>query len=118
MMSLENTEYPNVVYVEVDGKVTQEDAEKSEAFIKEHYGDEEKLNAMVYLKRIEGGDVGAILKGSLVDVKHWGQYGRFALVANPAWIQGGAAVADVMPGIEVRQFDKAQIEEAWHWLQQ
>lgn len=47
MMKLEETEYPNVVYVEVDGKVTQEDAEKSEAFIKEHYGNEKKLNAMV-----------------------------------------------------------------------
>ncbi|WP_271396677.1 STAS/SEC14 domain-containing protein [Salinicoccus roseus] len=117
MMKLEETKYPNVVYIEVDGKVTEEDAEKSEAFIKEHYGNEKKLNAMVYIKDMEGTDLGGILKGSLIDIKHWEQYGKFALIANPAWIEGGAAVADVMPGIEVRQFDRAQIDEAWEWLQ-
>ncbi|WP_342389393.1 STAS/SEC14 domain-containing protein [Salinicoccus bachuensis] len=117
-MKLEESEYPNVVYVEVDGKVTEEDAEKSEAFIKKHYGNEKKLNALVYIKDMEGADIGAILKGSVIDVKHWEQYGKFALVANPAWIEGGSTVADLMPDIEVRHFDKAQIDKAWEWLQE
>lgn len=118
MMKLEKSEYPNVVYVEVDGKVTEEDAEKSEAFIKEHYGNEKKLNALVYIKEMEGADIGAVLKGSVIDVEHWEQYGKFALIANPAWIEGGSTVADLMPGIEVRHFDKAQIDKAWKWLQE
>lgn len=117
LIKIHESDYPNIVYMEVDGKVTKEDVEKSEAFIKGHYGNDASLDALIYVKNIEGTDLGGILKGALIDIKHWNQYGRFAVVTDAGWIEAGVKTADVAPGIEMKQFDKDHVEQAWEWLQ-
>lgn len=117
MIKSRESDYSNILYMEVDGKVTQEDAEKSDAFIKEHYAEGETVNALVDVKNLEGMDIGGLLKGMVVDIKHWDQYGKFAVITDSAWIEGGAQAADTAPGIEVKQFDRSQKEDAWEWLQ-
>ncbi|GAB3061212.1 STAS/SEC14 domain-containing protein [Salinicoccus sesuvii] len=116
MITLEETELENVIRIEVDGKVTKEDAEKSMTFINEHYGEDKPLSALVYIKYFGGvGPVG-MAKGTLMDISHWNQYKKFAVVTDVAWEEIGAKLVGILPGIEVKQFDKAQVDQAYEWL--
>ncbi|WP_411842007.1 STAS/SEC14 domain-containing protein [Salinicoccus sp. HZC-1] len=116
MIKIRESEYSNVIHMEVDGKVTEEDAEKSETFMNEHYEENASINALVDVKNLGGTDLGGLLKGTLIDIKHWKQYGKFAVITDSAWIEGGADAANAAPGIEVKQFDRAQMDQAWEWL--
>lgn len=116
MLKISESDYPNVVYVEVDGGVIDKDAEKSEAFIKEHYGENAEINALVYIKKLEKVELAAMLKGIGVDVKHWNQFRKFAVVTDSNWLEKGAKSANFLPGIEVKQFNKTKIDEAWTWV--
>lgn len=116
MIHIRKTEYPHIIYMEVDGKVTKEDAEKSEAFIQEHFGDKEPLSAVVEIKNIDGVSTGGILKGTLLDIRHWNQFKKFAVLAEESWIKGGAKAVDAAPGIEVEVFKRTEHEKAIQWL--
>ncbi|WP_020007508.1 STAS/SEC14 domain-containing protein [Salinicoccus albus] len=117
MIKINESDYPNIVSLEVDGNLTKEDAEKADGFIKEHYGEDASVNALIYVKNIEGASPGGILKGAVMDIKHWNQYGKFAVVTDTAWIEEGVKFADIAPGIEMKQFDKDQVDQALEWLQ-
>ncbi|WP_017549116.1 STAS/SEC14 domain-containing protein [Salinicoccus carnicancri] len=116
MIELEESEYPNLVQMTVDGKMTEEDVEMIETFIDEHYGHEETLNALVDIKNFEGTDLLGIVKGILVDIKHWKKYGKFAVITDSVLVEGGSEISNLAPGIEVEQFDRAQKDQAWEWL--
>lgn len=51
-----------------------------------------------------------------IDAKHWNQYNKIALVADDDWLKNSASVADILPGINVKQHNKSEIDEAWNWL--
>ncbi len=117
MITLRSTDYPNIIYMEVDGSVTKEDADKSEAFITENYGDKDNVSAIVDIKNIDGVTVAGVLKGIFLDARHWNQFQKFAVIAEEGWIKGGAKVVDFAPGIEVKVFERSQVDEAFSWLQ-
>ena len=117
MMKIEDSRYPNIVYIEMDGELTQNDVENAEAFMDGKYGDDKRLSGLIYIKDVEGTDADAFLSGGAVDLKHWKQYEKFAFVSNQSWVDMGASVVDWLPGIEVQHFDKAEINKAWEWLQ-
>ncbi|HIW12973.1 MAG TPA: STAS/SEC14 domain-containing protein [Candidatus Salinicoccus stercoripullorum] len=116
MIELQESGYRNILQMTVDGKMTEEDVDRTEAFIDEHYGDEETLNVLVDIKNLAGTDLLGIVKGMLMDIKHWKQYGKFAVVTDSVWVEGGSEVSDLAPGIEVEQYDRAQKDQAWEWL--
>lgn len=116
MIKLSKSKYPGIVYIEVEAKVSGDDAEKSEAFIKAHYGETEHIDALVNIKSIDGVEPSGMLKGMLLDLKHWGQFRKFAVVADKSWIKGGAKIVNFAPGINVKHFDNNQIDQAWEWL--
>lgn len=116
MLKITESEYPNVVYMEVGGGITKEDTEKAESFLKEHYGDNDEINALAYFKKLEDVDGDAVLKGMFIDAKHWNQYNKIALVADDDWLQKSASLADILPGINVKQFNKTEVDAAWNWL--
>ncbi len=117
MMKIEDSRYPNIVYIEMDGELTQNDVENAEAFMDGKYGDDKRLSGLIYIKDVEGTDADAFLSGGAVDLKHWKQYEKFAFVSNQSWVDMGSSVVDWLPGIEVQHFDKAEINKAWEWLQ-
>ena len=117
MLKITGSEYPNVVYMEVDGGVTKEDTEKAESFIKEHYGESAEINAFAYFKKLEDVDVEAVLKGMYIDAKHWNQYNKIALVADDDWLQNIASLTDILPGINIKQYNRTEVDEVWGWLE-
>lgn len=116
MLKLSESEFPNVVHVEVDGNVMDIDAEKSEAFIKEHYGEDAELNALIYVKKLEGVTPGGALRGIPVDAQHWNQFNKFAVVADDGMLKKIGSFADMLPGISVKSFNKTEIDDAWRWI--
>lgn len=116
MLKINESDEPNVVYMEVDGGITKEDTEKAESFIEEHYGDKAEINALAYFKKLENIDAAAMMKGMFIDAKHWNQYNKIALVADDDWLKNSASIADILPGINVQQYDRSEIDAAWKWL--
>ena len=117
MINIRKTEYSNIIYMEVDGAVNKEDADKSETFITENYGDKAQVSALVDIKNIEGVSIGGVLKGIFLDARHWNQFQKFAVIAEEGWIKAGAKAVDFAPGIEVKVFERTQVNEAFLWLQ-
>ncbi|MFB9860441.1 STAS/SEC14 domain-containing protein [Salinicoccus siamensis] len=117
MMKIEESRYPNTVYIEMDGELSESDVRNAEAFINDKYGGNQKLSGLIYIKDLEGTDADAFLSGSAVDLKHWKQYKKFAFVSNQPWVDLGSSVINWLPGIEVQHFDKAEINKAWEWIQ-
>lgn len=116
MLKMNESDYPNVVYMEVDGGVTKEDTEEADTFINEHYGESAEINALVYLKKLDGFEAGAVMKGMFIDAKHWNQYEKIALVADDDLLQKSVSLTDILPGINVNQYNKTEMDDAWSWL--
>lgn len=116
MIELSQNDHANIVYIEVSGRITGNDAEKSEAFIQSHYKKHQNINAFVNIKNIEGTNFSGIVKGMLLDIKHWGQFNKFAVIAEKSWIESGTKTINLAPGIHVKHFNRSQTDQAWEWL--
>ena len=116
MIKLSQSEYANIVKIEVSDKITGKDAEKSESFIKAHYSGHQNINAFVDIKNIEGTNLSGIVKGLLLDIRHWGQFNKFAVTADKSWIANSAKTINLAPGIHVKHFNPGQTDQAFEWL--
>jgi len=57
-----------------------------------------------------------LVKGTFVDMWYWNQYEKIAFVTDDERLKKAASVADYLPGLNVREYDKAEMDDAWSWL--
>lgn len=106
----------SVIAVEVKGEATGADAKVVDQYAEEHYGQNEKFNVFAVIHELKGMTLEGLLKGMKTDAKRWNQFRKFAVVSDKNWIETSAKAAAVLPGIEVKVFEKNQTDEAWDWL--
>lgn len=116
MLKITESDYPNVIYMEVDGGVTKKDTDEAAEFISRHCGESSEINVLAYFKKIQNVEVGALVKGTFVDMWYWNQYEKIAFVTDDERLKKAASVADYLPGLNVREYDKAEMDDAWSWL--
>lgn len=116
MFKITESDYPSVIYLKIDGGVTKKDTDKAVDFINEHYGESAEINVLAHFKKIGNVDVGALIKGTFVDMWYWNQYGKIAFVTDDDRMKKIATLTDILPGIDVRQYNETEMDDAWSWL--
>ncbi|WP_010651692.1 STAS/SEC14 domain-containing protein [Oceanobacillus massiliensis] len=109
---------PSTIAVQVRGKVTKEDAENLEQYVKKEFGDDTPFNILAIFLDVGGTTFQGITEGSKFDAKRWGQFRKFAVVSDKNLMKVSAKLGDYLPGITVEYFEVDQVEEAWNWIKE
>ncbi|MFA1819400.1 STAS/SEC14 domain-containing protein [Virgibacillus oceani] len=108
---------PETVHVEINGKLTSEDAEKVDVHVEDLYGDDGQFNILAVFKELDGTTLQSLLKGMKVDMKRWNQMNKFAVVSEKDWVENASKTGKILPGITVAYFEMDEVEKAWKWLE-
>lgn len=108
--------YPHTIAIEINGKATEEDAEKLDHYVKANYKEGEDFNLFIKINDIDGTTLKGLVDGIKFDAKHWSQFKKIAVLSEKNWIEKAAELWVIAPGITTKHFTKEQEEEAWNWL--
>ncbi|WP_070119643.1 STAS/SEC14 domain-containing protein [Bacillus marinisedimentorum] len=106
------------VVIEVSGKAAEEDAEKMDQYVKRYFGEDEPFNVLAFISDLDGATLQGMIEGVKLDAKRWGQYNKFAVVSPQDILEKGTEIGDILPGIETKQFESDEVEEAWNWIEE
>jgi len=115
MITLQPTEMESTLKVDIHGKVTEEDINKfEEVFLRK----KEETGNVDMLLNIEEWE-GMTFKGIMEDLKmtkHVRNFNKIAVVSDKKWVEFGAEVENLMPGVNVEHFKKEEKSKAMEWL--
>lgn len=103
---------------EIIGQVTKEDLLKLKNVIEEQFPGEQSFNALAILQQAKLPTVAAIVEEVKIDLKHWGQYNKLAVISEKNILEKVAELGDFLPGIKSRHFHMEEIDQAWDWLKE
>jgi len=104
------------VAVQFSGKATQNDADKLERYIAEHYGSSQKFNILAIIRDVEGTNLMGMVSGLKFDAKRLNQINKIAAVSNLQWVQSMASLGNMLPTLELKAFSEQDLEKAWAWV--
>ena len=107
---------PSTVAVEFSGKSTEEDAHKLDHYVKEHFLDDKEFNLLAVVDDVDGASLKGLAEGFKFDTKRMKQFNKIAIVADNNWSEMLAGLGNIMPGIDAKQFENDQLDEAWDWI--
>jgi len=117
MIEILPSRHAGTVCVGVYGKLTAEDARKIDEYAEDVYGDKGRFNILTVIKELDGTTIQSLLKGMKVDMKHWNQMNKFAVVSKKDWVEKASKAGKILPGITVEYFEMDEMEKAWKWLE-
>ncbi|MBR7554764.1 STAS/SEC14 domain-containing protein [Allobacillus sp. GCM10007491] len=100
----------------IEGKVSEEDAERLNQYVEENFGDDESFNIVAYMDEVESTSLKGALEGLKFDTKRWNQLKRFAMISDKNWVKAVSNIGSLLPGVETKHFTKDEVEEAWGWI--
>lgn len=104
----------NIIQVIVRGKITETDMQEITTMYKEKVTKEEPINLLLVMEDMEG----ITMKGLLKDMelaKYLTSLKKVAIVGDKTWLEVDAKVENLMPGVEIKQFDLNEKEKALDW---
>ncbi|GAB3792550.1 SpoIIAA family protein [Virgibacillus kimchii] len=116
MIRILPSRHDDTICVEINGKLTAEDARSVDDHAGELYGDKSDFNILAIFKELEGTTIKSLLKGMKVDMKRWNQMKKFAVVSEKDWVENASKAGKILPGITVEYFEMDEVEKAWQWL--
>ncbi len=113
--------YPdNVLAVSATGRISADDYRKTlvpEA--QRRILREGSLRLIYHLgQRFEGMTPGAMWADATLGLRHWGDFGRIAVVTDAAWITNAVRLFAPLFHHPVRVFTEAEFEDARRWILQ
>ena len=108
---------PDVIGIEASGKVTHDDYKnflipKVEAMLAK--GPAKLLFAVG--EAFEGYELEALWDDAAFGVKHWRDFSRIAVVADPAWLRAAVTMFKPFFPCEVRLFELGDLNKAKSWI--
>jgi hypothetical protein len=112
------TTAPNVVGLEVAGKIGPEDTRRLISAFNEAMKKHEGIRVLVRVLSFAGVTLEALRQEGLVEAKLRGlrKVERYALVGGPTWIEGLTRGFAPLVGIETRHFSAENEPQAWSWV--
>ncbi len=107
-----------ILHVRLSDKLAREDYESLmptfERLIERHG----KLRILLKMDHFHGWTAGALWEDIKVDVKHFNDVERIAMVGDKAWEKGMSVFCKPFTTATVRYFDHSQIGEAREWIRE
>jgi len=115
-ITLNEDQARNVLEVRVTGKLTHQDyqqfAPRFEAMIKQRG----KLNILFEMVDFRGWEVAAVWDDIKLDVKHFSDVTRIAMVGDKAWEKAMSVVCRPFTTAKIRFFEPAALADARAWV--
>jgi hypothetical protein len=107
-----------VLAYEIDGRVTDADANTIAAALKEAFGRHEKVDVLARINTYAGFDLVALLNDELVKMqfKALSKVGKYAVIGAKPWMRNLLELANPLIGPEIRIFDPEDEQSAWQWI--
>ena len=105
-----------IIAVHVSGKLVKADYERWVPEFERLAGKHEKIRLLFDMVDFHGWDAGAAWEDFKLDVKHFDDFERIAMVGDEEWQQVMATIFKPFTKAMVRYFDRANAAEARNWL--
>jgi hypothetical protein len=116
--SLQVVSSGKLLHVSVTGKLTTADYEKFAPLIDQLVEEHGKLRILFQMHDFHGWTVGAVWSDLKVDIKHWRDIERLAIVGESKWQKGMAVFCKPFTSAKVQYFDHTKLGDAQAWLQE
>ncbi|WP_252315777.1 STAS/SEC14 domain-containing protein [Sinobaca sp. H24] len=118
MYTLLYTEDPSTIAVEIEGTVTEEDAQQLDHHVEEHFGSSSSFNVFVVFNEVDRTSLKQVVEGSTFNQKRRDQFDKFAILSDKTWLKFATKAGGLLPGLSMKHFDKDETDKAWSWLQE
>ncbi|MEM9193549.1 MAG: STAS/SEC14 domain-containing protein [Myxococcota bacterium] len=117
MLTILDIGAPNVIGLEIDGKIEIDDINRVKTVVEEQLQNHDKLRIYVELNEIGGISLEALWEDLKLAFGNWSRWSHKAVVSDKEWLTGFTEVADkLFPSIHVKHFTWDQKEEARAWI--
>ena len=109
-------EYPDIVGIACEGSLTDDDLYGIHILLQESLASAHQPGLVVDLSRFTGySDPETFSEYVRIDIIHWNDFSRIAIVGDQKWMELGVAVASFLTRAEMRWFDAGEAEQAVEW---
>lgn len=118
MLSFIPSQDSQTIAFEVNETVTKEDLIQLRQVIEEQFPEGQQFNALAVMQLKKMPAIEAVVEEVKIDLKHWSQYNKLAVVSEKNFLETMTELGDFLPGIESRHFYMDEMELAWSWIKQ
>jgi hypothetical protein len=117
-LSIIETDSPDVIGFELDGKITAEEAHRAAEYFTEAAERGRPLRLLGRIKRLGGAALQSYVDRDYLRMKLrlFDRLERYAIVGGPAWLAVWVALLDPLLKAEIRHFAQKDEARAWEWL--
>jgi hypothetical protein len=117
-VSLIETDKPDVLGYEINGRVSAADAGAVADYFNEALGRGRPLRLLGRIRSIDGAELGPLLGHKFLEMKigMLKRVERYAVVGGPVWLCAWIQALDPLVPVELRHFPADEEAEAWAWL--
>jgi hypothetical protein len=105
-----------LLHVKVTGKLTKESYEIFTPAVDQQIQEHGKIRILFEMHDFHGWSVGAMWEDMKLDLKHWKDIERLAIVGESKWQKGMAVFCKPFTAAKIQYFDHSQLGEAQTWL--
>lgn len=118
MLSFIPSQDSQTIAFEVSETVTKQDLLKLKEAIEDQFPGDQQFNALAIMQQVKVPTVAAIVEEIKIDLKHWNQYNKLAVVSEKSFLETLTRLGDILPGIQSRHFYMDEMELAWSWIKE
>ncbi len=111
----------NLIYLKITGKLTTQDFDSFTPIMDQKIEKYGKVSMLVELNDFHGWTAGAAWEDAKLDLKHYSDFEKIAIVGDKSWEKGLAIFSKPFTAAKVRYFnanEEGKLEEAKGWIKE
>lgn len=117
-VQIKETNNGKVLEVTVSGKLTHEDYSHFVPEFEKCVGRYGKIRVLFEMRDFHGWDAHGLWDDIKLDVKHFSDIERIAMVGDKSWEKGMSLFCRPFTTAQIRYFNASELEEARRWLEE
>lgn len=105
----------DLLEVEVTGNVTKDDMKEFERAFHEKKTPGQEMNLLMVVNDMDM-TMKTLKEDFMFDKEHMDEFNKVAVVSDKKWVEMGSKLENLMPGMEVKHFDKDHRADAVTWI--
>ncbi len=115
MLSIINTEKENLIAARLSGTLNKADLEKVHPLIHQVINNGHKVDWYLEIEEGTTYSLAGLLEDFKIDLLHFQDYGKIAVVGEKKWQEWGAKAANYLTNSDVKFYDPADQPQALQW---